>query len=126
METKHTPTPWKAEKGRTVMHVTGQHFGVCQISTTGYRGDTPEDKRMYAERAEANAAFIVRAVNAHDELVAALEDVRAYAADFTHGDRLVQEMVSGIFSRADRTLRALARVTPPQQISDLAKKDGQP
>ena len=76
METKHTPTPWKAEKGRTVMHVTGQHFVVCQISTTGYRGDTPEDKRMYAERAEANAAFIVRAVNAHDELVAALEDVR--------------------------------------------------
>jgi cell division protein ZapA (FtsZ GTPase activity inhibitor) len=72
----HTPTPWKTLKGRTVLHIMGAHHGVCQISTTGYKGSTRAELKEYAERAEANAAFIVRAVNCHDELVAALEKAR--------------------------------------------------
>jgi len=61
MTTQHTPTPWRAI-GFTIESHDYDHELVCRVSKSG--GGT---------RIEANAAFIVRACNAHDELVAALE-----------------------------------------------------
>lgn len=70
----HTPTPWTLEledttysncfevqaEGKTIAHVE---------SWNGEDNDAQEE-------AEANAAFIVRAVNAHDNLVEALKNLR--------------------------------------------------
>ncbi len=60
--------------------------------------------RDYCNSSIGVGEAFVRAVNAHASLVAALERIRANAADFTHGDALVQLLVSGIFSTADRAL----------------------
>ena len=63
-DTTHTPTPW--------------HQGPY------YKGDVESREGRICEctplsspRAAANAEFIVRAVNAHDDLLAALKDVIA-------------------------------------------------
>ena len=66
MTTQHTPTPWLADSS-------GLRAGVGPIlfmTTGGYTGRST---------AKANAAFIVRACNAHEELVTALDDLKAYA-----------------------------------------------
>lgn len=66
--TAHTPTPWVRDprSGRTTMvysdDATGSAIADCAPSMV---------HRSQAE-CEANAAFIVRACNAHDELVEAL------------------------------------------------------
>jgi len=68
----HTPTPWTATAnidagpyGPSWTVRVDKQVVVASISGAALHGGQ--------ERAEANAAFIVRAVNAHDELVAALE-----------------------------------------------------
>jgi hypothetical protein len=75
----HTPTPWHVGgMGSAIaVHHKGQPFrvwaadggGVADVCTRRQLGadDAPEEK--------ANAAFIVRACNAHDELVAALHHI---------------------------------------------------
>jgi hypothetical protein len=75
----HTPTPWHVGgMGSAIaVHHKGQPFrvwaadggGVADVCTRRPMGldDAPEER--------ANAAFIVRACNTHDELVAALNDL---------------------------------------------------
>lgn len=60
----HTPTPWSAEPLGlgTAVAITSPSGDICYLT-------------LQPARARANAAFIVRAVNAHDALVAALEKV---------------------------------------------------
>ena len=63
MTTQHTPTPWAAS-------------GVTVYGSDGGARNTVADTTccgsMTREADEANAAFIVRAVNSHDALVAAV------------------------------------------------------
>lgn len=61
-ETKHTPTPWFATSGS----IDGRDDVYC----TGQEGTIAQNVRPQ------DAAFIVRACNAHDKLVEALEMVR--------------------------------------------------
>lgn len=80
-KTPHTPTPWAADNGD------GQYFGVFDargaavaylvepktealLPNAGGRGPIEEADAWREHR--ANAEFIVRAANAHDELVATL------------------------------------------------------
>jgi hypothetical protein len=77
MNTQHTPTPWTAEPGAS-------HYEIhCERGAESVPHATQvANVLMLGERREAcraNAAFIVRACNAHDELVAAL--LRIYRAD---------------------------------------------
>lgn len=72
MKQEHTPTPWRAmemgsEGARLFQVTTDKRQAMKHIADVMAR-DTLTDF--------ANAAFIVRAVNAHDELVEALEDAR--------------------------------------------------
>lgn len=62
---EHTPTPWKASGN-------GIHKGIRCVATTDYI-----DRRSGEEFKEAcaNAEFIVRACNAHDDLLAACEAI---------------------------------------------------
>jgi hypothetical protein len=78
--TKHTPTPWS--KSRIASHA--PQFSI-------YGDDDARDLAVvgYVENAEANAEFIVKAVNHHDELVAALELALAIATRYcSHDDKL--------------------------------------
>lgn len=73
----HTPTPWQ-DRGSNSM---GHHHQIGSVHS----------KLMVAEvfgmdgRAEANAAYIVKAVNAHEGLVEALNAFR-HVIGFTHTD----------------------------------------
>ena len=81
---KHTPTPWKAPLGR------GKTPRFHIQTTAGYQiASTPELKHgLFAdnEAHEANAAHIVKCVNAHDGLVAFVKQIvdrfeREYPSD---------------------------------------------
>jgi len=77
MKTEHTATPWHLSKarnsGQTVVMGAGP-WPVAELDPdVGYRVD----------EAQATAEFIVRACNAHDDLVKALENI-TYVAE--HGD----------------------------------------
>lgn len=64
-ETKHTPLPWVLDHrfaGGVLIHPDDNEF-LTVAKVLGFDND----------EAKANAAFIVRAVNAHDDLIAALE-----------------------------------------------------
>lgn len=52
----HTPTPWNWDSSKTIRLGTPLKYEVASLG-------------LSREVAEANAAFIVRAVNAHEELV---------------------------------------------------------
>jgi hypothetical protein len=73
-ETKHTPTPWVADfnngqsAAKILSPMQGEHFTYqTVVATTG----------GLADECKANATFIVRACNAHDELVAFVNLVAA-------------------------------------------------
>jgi len=84
MNTKHTPTPWSA--GNDYISGKGDDGASHRIAymlpmpSVAFAG--PDALARQADTPIANAAHIVRCVNAHDELVAALQaiascDVRA-------------------------------------------------
>lgn len=95
MTGKHTPVPWtvgyeslsveaQTEKGTMkVLDIRG--WGHLTGCGTGALGLSFEEGKAVQE---ANAAFIVRAVNCHDELIAELE--RLYAA---HGNEATRQVL---------------------------------
>jgi hypothetical protein len=66
-ESNHTPTPWN-------VRTDANEFALIGKGPT-YIGFIEKDRH----EAEANAAFIVRAVNCHDELVAMVDELLAWA-----------------------------------------------
>ena len=74
-EPKHTPTPWHVESTRYGPYVSSETDMV--VAECSQRcGNKPR------EQADANAALIVRAVNAHEQMVGALESVaQAFAVE---------------------------------------------
>lgn len=96
--TKHTPTPWyyapAMQTGLTrpyekfdIYHVTppdrDNSYGINTGGRKVFLGMIRS--RPSKSETEANAAFIVRAVNSHDALVEALEDI--IHAAFEHGNK---------------------------------------
>lgn len=63
---KHTPTPYFTDGKRIWKDCGAYKSAIADVHQSG----TPEDAKSIQE---SNAAFIVRACNAHDELVEALE-----------------------------------------------------
>lgn len=66
MKAKHTPTPWTA----SVDAVFKDNDCICIVDTDN----------ATAKVIEANAAFIVRAVNSHYAMLAALKELNVYLA----------------------------------------------
>lgn len=62
MNAKHTKTPWRYELGTKTIRSCKENYWLASM-----------DSFDGAINGEANAAFIVRAVNSHDELLASLE-----------------------------------------------------
>ncbi len=66
-EAKHTPTPWRVEG------LAGPY--PCEVYGTTFRGARQLIARCSGAKVrDGNAAFIVKAVNAHDDLVEALRN----------------------------------------------------
>lgn len=82
MNTKHTPTPWKAQietnsNGIVKTFIVGDRyigevFNWAKPSTSSY----VQENETLNQEAQANAAFIVRAVNNFDQMLDALKDAR--------------------------------------------------
>jgi hypothetical protein len=69
---EHTPTPWLREDC-TVYSL--NRFDANRFNCTVQPGFDEYDQRASAAECEANAALIVKAVNAHDDLVIALTEI---------------------------------------------------
>lgn len=70
-EPQHTPTPWHFEKGRfNSDDLSDSHIGSI-VSEKDFILAAINGDAGSSEEVEANAAFIVRAVNAHEELLEA-------------------------------------------------------
>ncbi len=72
MSTKHTPTPWFIERinkqAPSIVHIVSRKGGTISDEVASvYCADAGSEQ-------EANAKFIVKAVNCHDELLAALKE----------------------------------------------------
>jgi len=65
MKTEHTPTPWEIGISHTEEIAIRHPEGDCIATVCD----------LLEGEAQANASFIVRACNSHDELVACLEDI---------------------------------------------------
>lgn len=77
MKTAHTPTPWNLSANGNINYadriiVHGTHINGHDIRNPAYAN--PKQLLAQDDGGEANAAFIVKAVNCHDGLVRALED----------------------------------------------------
>lgn len=80
-EMTHTPTPWKQYEKTPYEYAI--HGGIGTIAESviaavqfGLEADTSAQQR---QSAQANAAFIVRACNAHEELVSILQKLSSLA-----------------------------------------------
>lgn len=67
---EHTPTPWKTD-GYIINANSLNEFGNFVILSMPHR----DENIKAVKENEANAAFIVKAVNSHYELVSALKDM---------------------------------------------------
>ena len=93
---KHTPTPWEIKK----LH--GNYEGYVLLRNTGdglRRIDFDKDGTFK----EDDAAFIVRAVNSHEELLEALKGLVAYALDCRIGGAPVVEEARQAIAKAEQS-----------------------
>lgn len=112
MNTMHTPTPWLRD-GTTIyaLNVQGENRMILHIDG-GFiwrpydRAAPPENsERTPPEELEATAAFIVKAVTAHDELVNAVRQLLANSQQDGHSYRDCHQKAEAILDR-------LAKSTP--------------
>lgn len=116
MTTKHTPTPWKLYQGHymgpleIVTDRTGKPNDNFQELTIGEVRSTiwESDNDSAWQRTKANAAFIVRAVNAHEELLRAAHAALNLSVEraesrkkWTVRDQQVHEMLEKAIARAE-------------------------
>ncbi len=96
MNTKHAPTPWTAYKSTTRFHLEDKEGTVLAING----GMIPTD---------ADAAFIVRACNAHDELVDATDKLAEFLAGVLKQDGFQHDKAMLALTLIDRADAALAK-----------------
>jgi hypothetical protein len=82
--TKHTPLPWIAVGSYWIIPATHQERAIGGSTNAKDHVEKfahviatveQDEKRFTHEQVEANAAFIVRAVNSHEQLVTALHQI---------------------------------------------------
>lgn len=66
MNSKHTPTPWHLGGTKNMIVFAEDGWAIANAVV--------HHNKSGFEKMEANAAFIVKAVNCHEELICALED----------------------------------------------------
>ena len=89
----HTPTPWKVISGRQNRPTMAWSPSASEgVFNAGYDSATEKEQAKEA----ANAAFIVRACNAHEALVEAAEAIKAYEEDARWSTNATQEPRQGV------------------------------
>ena len=71
---EHTPTPWELFDDSGVTAIINPRACSSKREIVFWTGF---DASHYPKQAKANAAFIVKAVNNHDQMVKALEEIEA-------------------------------------------------
>lgn len=89
MTTNHTPTPWHIAGDDNIIHIKAQETLICEL--TSRESEMGFDYECPLKVTKKNAAFIVRACNAHDELVEALKKAR----DYIEGELIENALVGG-------------------------------
>jgi hypothetical protein len=110
---EHTKTPWRIDHDQNPVEIVGpaenyRRFGVDGERTLGTVGDDcfyDDDDGNFEGEDIANAAFIVRAVNAHDEMVEAIEAASLFA-QWVHGVDMTNDEVRTEANRWARRLDA--------------------
>lgn len=131
-ETKHTPTPWRVEEGTDLiwgkcseedMTTYGMGFPIV----TGFSGMGSWTKgRPDMDEREANAAFIVKAVNSHQALVDAVTATRALVSEaamtgFNYADG---DWAERLFANQARLSDALRIAEPTTPRTDTTQEAG--
>lgn len=99
IEPKHTPTPWTHHLG-TILAI--RKCGNRSVAITLSRGMHDLCEIDTFDEREANAALIVRAVNAHEQLVGALESVaQAFAVE-----HIAEVIPPSVMAKVKAALRA--------------------
>lgn len=91
IDCKHTPTPWAVGRKCESLVTSGIEI-VADCQSTG---------ELPREISVANAAFIVRAVNAHEELIKMIKNLRDLALDADVIDNVHVEEIDFILSKAE-------------------------
>lgn len=105
-DSKHTPLPWRfAPAGGNMSKNYAQPFAIAQAGEANLIGGCFGDVRGGHDVAEANAAFIVRAVNAHDELVGALRE----GVEIEQGDLVGREWKEAVHAWLSKARAAIAK-----------------
>ena len=105
MNTSATPRPWFA-KGRYIGTENHMSFiGECRDVNGNWTDGAP---------AAANAAFIVRAVNSHDDLVEALKGSLVVMEMLSIPDEFGAEVRAALTARIEAARAALARAEAPE------------
>ncbi len=99
----HTPTPWEVSKGRD-----NEKDGLAEVWGSIVGGDWYvariwADVKGSEKMAEANAGLIVRAVNSHDDLLAALKVLLASASYSTEAMDDAEEQARAAIAKAEAT-----------------------
>jgi hypothetical protein len=98
-ETKHTPTPWAAVEAEGIwIERAGRADDdnvICDLVGRVY--DRKKQTNLLTDEDRANAAFIVRAVNAHDAMLAALKKANTCASIPDY----VQVLIRSAIAKAD-------------------------
>ena len=80
---EHTPTPWRADMGEFPPQMKLEPYLRSYVGPDGetirVKGFALSGGNVEMDEARANSEFIVKAVNCHDDLVAALKAVVAVA-----------------------------------------------
>lgn len=102
---QHTPTPWQAVKHKKGWHIACATHAIAE--TFG--------------QSEENAAFIARAANSHDELVAALREAEVSVAYMAKTDPISTNRVnSGLLLARIQAALASAMGAPASSESEAA------
>lgn len=112
-ENKHTPTPWQLKPGETGVNYIrirgtslGHRYKIANVSCPFWKG--MHEMEHDHEESRANAAFIVRACNAHDELVDVAREALLVAGAIGAGREIDPEIFAG-WSRTIGSVLAKAR-----------------
>jgi len=104
MTTPHTPTPW-FQDGSAIREEASDLI-VCRASDGGHLTEV----LLTGDQIEANAAFIVRAVNAHDDLVKALKALTDCFDESGELCETAQDQLSVALEKADSVLAKVGGV----------------
>jgi len=110
METEPTPTPWQVDErsGCIAIYEATRDYNCLDIPKyhfiayfSGYRDDL--NQWQVRDKDSANAAFIVRAVNAHDDLIVALDAASHALRSYQYGNAS-PELAAEIANKCDAVL----------------------